>query len=78
MIRRSIPFGGVVACDMPGCSSKFTTYSVVTLARKQAAADGWDRIKGSMVTDQGASSRIRLGEGRPVSDVPPGTADGWS
>ncbi len=51
MSRRTIRHGGVVACDMPKCSSTFTTYSVVSLARAQAADAGWARIKGKSVKD---------------------------
>lgn len=53
MSRRSIRHGGVVACDMPGCRETYTTYSVVTLARGQAARAGWHRVRGSTVRDQG-------------------------
>lgn len=51
MSRRKIPYGGVLKCDMPGCGETFTTYSVVTLARKQAVDAGWARVKGRTIQD---------------------------
>lgn len=79
MSRRSIRHGGVVACDMPGCRETYTTYSVVTLARGQAARAGWHRVRGSTVRDQGgASARVRIREGGPVSGARTGAAHGGS
>lgn len=51
MSRVTIPHGGVVKCDMPGCTARFTTYSVVSKAREQAANVGWARINGKKVRD---------------------------
>lgn len=50
MSRETIKNGGVLKCDMPGCPSRFVTYSVVTKAREQAEAAGWTRPNGKQVT----------------------------
>lgn len=36
-MKRKIRHGAAVACDAPGCEATFTTYSVSSLARKQAS-----------------------------------------
>jgi hypothetical protein len=44
-MKKSIRHGAVVRCDIPGCDETFTTYSVSSLARVQAAAVGFKRLK---------------------------------
>ncbi len=52
MTRTTIPHGGVVKCEMPGCAERFTTYSVASMARQQALNAGWARISGKAVRDK--------------------------
>lgn len=44
-MRKTIRHGATLHCDVPGCASMFTTYSVVSLCRLQAANASWGRIK---------------------------------
>lgn len=44
-MKKTIRHGAVVHCDIPGCDETFTTYSVSSLARKQAADAGFVRLK---------------------------------
>ncbi len=48
-MKTTIRFGATLRCDMPGCAALFTTYSVSSLVRKQAAHEGWARLPASQV-----------------------------
>ena len=52
MARRSISNGGVLACDADGCPEKFTTYSMLSLTRAQAANVGWSRVPATAAMDE--------------------------
>lgn len=51
MSRLTIRHGGVLKCDIPKCEERYTTYSVVTKVRVQAANAGWARVKGKSIQD---------------------------
>ena len=40
-MKRPIRHGGLITCDVKGCTEKFLTYSVATLVRTQAVREGW-------------------------------------
>lgn len=48
-MKQPIRHGAVIKCEVPGCLASFTTYSVSSLARQQAADAGWVRVKGTTV-----------------------------
>ncbi len=52
MSRVTIRHGGVVKCEMPGCTQRFVTYSVASKAREQAANAGWARVSGKSIIDR--------------------------
>lgn len=70
MARRAIPYGGVVACDADGCKETFTTYSLASLSRKQAAAVGWLRIKATLAKDA-RGNPVAGGFGNKLVDLCP-------
>ena len=50
-MRRAIRHGAVIVCDIDKCANTFVTYSMGSLARKQAAFLGWSRVKLNMLAD---------------------------
>lgn len=50
-----------VCCDFPKCSARFSTYSDSSVAREQAAKEGWVRVSGKTVRDaKGVALSSRL------------------
>lgn len=68
-MRSKIRHGGIVKCDVPDCTETFTTYSVLSLSRQQAALAGWLRIK--LKTMRGWE-QWEIGKGSRAIDVCPG------
>lgn len=67
-MKSTIRHGATLKCDVPSCTSSFTTYSVSSKVREQAALAGWSRLPGSQAFDAKGNA---LGSSKIKVDVCP-------